>query len=192
MRLCSQGEGATLALAERLSAAGADLITLHARYASARRRRQGAANLDAVKELVQGLNIPVVSNGNVRTPADIHENLAHTGAQGIMVGETLLGNPWYVAVFVCFCSDLAGCCASIFENKLPDPVDISLEYIELCRTYADTASLKTVETHIQHFFDFQWYVLAQVQARARLTIERTAKDFRGVAHSVKSLRYAHR
>jgi tRNA-dihydrouridine synthase 1 len=44
--------------------------------------------------LANGLDIPVVSNGNVRTWNDVQENLSYTGASGVMVGETLLGNPW--------------------------------------------------------------------------------------------------
>ena len=41
-----------------------------------------------------GVRIPVVSNGNVRAWADVVANKAHTGADGIMVGEALLANPW--------------------------------------------------------------------------------------------------
>lgn len=57
----------------------------------------GAADLSVVKALSeQGLDIPVVSNGNVRTWEDIKRNREETGADGIMVGETLLANPWFV------------------------------------------------------------------------------------------------
>ena len=44
----------------------------------------------------EGLQVPVVSNGNVRTYEDVVKNQEFTRADGIMVGETLLGNPWYV------------------------------------------------------------------------------------------------
>ena len=37
-----------------------------------------------------------MSNGNVRTWEDVCENRRTTGADGVMVGETLLANPWYV------------------------------------------------------------------------------------------------
>ena len=46
-----------------------------------------------VKALVEGIGVPVVSNGNVRTWEDVSQNAEYTGAGGIMVGETLLGNP---------------------------------------------------------------------------------------------------
>ena len=95
MRLC-QNVGATPDLGARLEAAGASWITLHARHVSARRRRQGAADLSQVKVLKERLRIPVVSNGNVRTWEDVVANQAETGADGIMVGEALLANPWSV------------------------------------------------------------------------------------------------
>lgn len=46
--------------------------------------------------------------------------------------------------------------SSLFEGTLPDPVSASLEYLELCRTYPDSATLKTIQTHIRHFMEHQW------------------------------------
>ena len=95
LRFC-QPMGKTAELAYRLQNQGASWITLHARTVSARRRRQGAADLSVVKELKAQLEVPVISNGNVRTFSDLQTNLDWTGADGVMVGETLLDNPWYV------------------------------------------------------------------------------------------------
>ncbi len=95
IRLC-QNTALTPDLGTRLAAAGASWITLHARHVSARRRRQGAADLEQVRVLKERVGVPVVSNGNVRTWEDVCENRRMTGADGIMVGETLLANPWCV------------------------------------------------------------------------------------------------
>ena len=94
IRLCPSAK--TTDFGRLLEHAGASWVTLHARHVSAKRRRQGAADLDAIRELKQALAIPVVSNGNVRTFADVQENASYTCADGVMVGETLLGNPWCV------------------------------------------------------------------------------------------------
>ncbi|KAI0266471.1 FMN-linked oxidoreductase [Gloeopeniophorella convolvens] len=136
LRLCSP-TAATLTLASALEASGASFVALHARHPSARRRRQGAADLSVVKTLVESLQIPVISNGNVRTWDDVLQNKKLTGASGVMVGETLLGNPY------------------LFEGTLPDPVSVSLEYLDSCRMYPETASLKTVQSHVRHFMEFQ-------------------------------------
>jgi tRNA-dihydrouridine synthase 1 len=58
-----------------------------------------------VKELkeCEELRVPIISNGNVRglrisswdgDEGDVARNLRETGADGIMVGEGLLENPW--------------------------------------------------------------------------------------------------
>ncbi|KAJ7512909.1 t-diRNAhydrouridine synthase [Mycena galericulata] len=143
LRIC-QAATKTLDLAERLEACGASWLTLHARTVAPRRRRHGAADLSQVKRLKDNLSLPVVSNGNVRVWNDLEENLKATGADGLMVAETLLGNP------------------CLFANKIPDPVEISLEYLDISREYPGTATLPIITTHIRHFIDFQchrrpWY-----------------------------------
>ncbi|KXN92130.1 tRNA-dihydrouridine(16/17) synthase [NAD(P)(+)]-like protein [Leucoagaricus sp. SymC.cos] len=136
IRLC-QPNSKTLELSQRLEHCGAAWVTLHARTVSVRRRRQGTADLEQVKRLKERLSIPVISNGNVRTHADLWDNLALTGADGLMVGETLLGNP------------------CIFTEMVPDPVEISLQYLSLCNQYPGVTSLKAIQTHIRHFVEFQ-------------------------------------
>ncbi|KAG1846056.1 FMN-linked oxidoreductase [Suillus subalutaceus] len=147
LRLCpssSPPSSSTVEFATLLEQAGASWITLHARHVSARRRRQGAADLNVVRTLKTALRVPVVSNGNVRTWEDVQRNRGETQADGIMVGETLLGNP------------------CIFANIIPDPVRVSLEYLEICKELPDIATHKTIETHVRHFIEFQcsrrpWY-----------------------------------
>ena len=96
LRLCpsSSPPTSTVEFASLLEQAGASWITLHARHVSARRRRQGAADLEVVHALKRTLGVPVITNGNVRTWEDMQKNKEETEADGIMVGETLLGNPW--------------------------------------------------------------------------------------------------
>ncbi|KAI8968816.1 FMN-linked oxidoreductase [Trametes punicea] len=136
LRLC-QNTAATPDLGARLEAAGASWLALHARHVSARRRRQGAADLSQVRVLRERVRIPVVSNGNVRTWEDVVRNKEETGADGIMVGETLLENP------------------CLFANVTPDPVKISLEYLNICREHPETATMQTMQTHVRHFVDHQ-------------------------------------
>lgn len=157
LRLC-QPAPKTLDLAKRLEACGASWITLHPRTVSARRRRQGAADLNEVKRLKDHMNIPIISNGNVRVWDDIQDNIMFTGADGVMIGESLLENPWSVThpPLAFRPHDLLICALSLFANTLPDPVDISLEYLELCREYLGTATIPNIQTHIRHFIDFQW------------------------------------
>ncbi|KIJ61601.1 hypothetical protein HYDPIDRAFT_176966 [Hydnomerulius pinastri MD-312] len=143
IRLCASAK--TVDLGRLLEHAGASWVTLHARHVSAKRRRQGAADLDAVQELKDALTVPVVSNGNVRTFSDIHDNMAYTRADGAMVGETLLGNP-------CLFSG----------DDIRDPVHMSLEYLDICKVLPEVTTLKTIQAHVRHIIEFQcvrrpWY-----------------------------------
>jgi len=53
---------------------------------------------------------------------------------------------------------------SLFEGTIPDPVSVSLEYLELCRMYPGTATLKTIQTHIRHFMENQWWVTSSMDS----------------------------
>jgi len=100
---------------------------------SARRRRQGAADLLEVLRLAaddSGISIPIVSNGNVRTWEDVEANRAFTHAKGIMVGETLLGNPWYALWLLgCRCCAMLMCSPTFSPVYLPTSYQILFEYL---------------------------------------------------------------
>jgi tRNA-dihydrouridine synthase 1 len=53
---------------------------------------------------------------------------------------------------------------SLFEGTIPDPVSVSLEYLELCRVYPGTATLKTIQTHTRHFMENQWWVTSSMDS----------------------------
>ena len=85
----------TVEFATMLRNSGASLIAVHGRHrGSEDRRRDGSADLDAIAAVVDALKpLPVLSNGNVRSPEDVTNNLKYTKAAGIMVAEELLRDP---------------------------------------------------------------------------------------------------
>jgi len=75
------------------------------------------------------LSIPVISNGGIRVFDDIRQCLDYTGCDGVMSAEALLNNPTF------------------FSNiEPPDPFDITLEYLELCKLYPTTR--KYINCHV--------------------------------------------
>lgn len=54
----------------------------------------GKANWDAIAEVKQAISIPVIANGDVKTPKDVIHILDHTGADAVMIGRKAIGNPW--------------------------------------------------------------------------------------------------
>ena len=156
IRLCNPVEH-TLPFAKRLALAGSSWITLHARFgASTWKRRHGPADLSQVKLLKEGLQVPVISNGNVRTYEDVVQNYEFTRADGIMVGETLLGNPWYVQSPSSSGRGIESK-FSLFAGITPDPVQVSLEYLDICTKCPEgSVDLEVAKKHVKHFIDFQW------------------------------------
>ena len=54
----------------------------------------GRAEYDTIAEVKSELRIPVIANGDVRTPEEARQVLEATGADGIMVGRAAQGRPW--------------------------------------------------------------------------------------------------
>jgi tRNA-dihydrouridine synthase B len=74
--------------------AGADLISIHGR--TKEQGYSGKANWDRVGEARRQVpHLPVFVNGDITTPELAKEALAKSGADGVLIGRGLLGNPWF-------------------------------------------------------------------------------------------------
>ena len=82
-------------LARRFEGAGAQMLTLHARFA--RQGFDGEADWSLIRELKGAVGVPVVGNGDVRTPDDALSMMSETGCDGVMVGRAAIANPWALA-----------------------------------------------------------------------------------------------
>jgi len=54
----------------------------------------GEADWDAIAEIVDALEIPVIGNGDVNRAEDIDRMLDHTGCAAVMIGRAAMSNPW--------------------------------------------------------------------------------------------------
>ena len=80
-------------LAKRLEQAGVQMITIHGR--TTEMKFSGTARLDGIAEVVAAVDrIPVIGNGDVRTPADALRMIEVTGCAGVMIGRGALSMPW--------------------------------------------------------------------------------------------------
>lgn len=77
-------------IAKEIEDIGASLITLHGR--TAKQKYSGNANWDAIKELYEKINIPLVGNGDIKSEEDIDKYL-HSHCDGLMIGRAAIGNP---------------------------------------------------------------------------------------------------
>ena len=80
-------------MARRLEDAGVSLVTIHGR--TTEMRFSGQARLDGIAEVVAAVkHIPVIGNGDVKTPHDAKRMIEHTGCAGVMIGRGALSHPW--------------------------------------------------------------------------------------------------
>jgi nifR3 family TIM-barrel protein len=80
------------AVAQAVEEGGGRMLTIHARFASA--RHSGPADWEALRRVKQARTIPVIGNGGIRAAGDALAMLAQTGVDGVMVGQAAIGNPW--------------------------------------------------------------------------------------------------
>ncbi len=71
---------------------GCAAIALHGR--TARQYYSGAADWEAIGDLVARLAIPVLGNGDIWEAADAASMVEQTGCAGVVVGRGCLGRPW--------------------------------------------------------------------------------------------------
>ncbi len=74
---------------------GAVLVAVHGR--TAEQAYTGSADWDAIAEVKQAVQVPVLASGDVKRVADIAHILDATGCDGAMVGRAAIGNPWIFA-----------------------------------------------------------------------------------------------
>ncbi|NMB54868.1 MAG: tRNA dihydrouridine synthase DusB [Leptolinea sp.] len=84
-----------LEVAHLIEDAGASALAVHGRTRN--QLYSGCADWDAIARIKQELKIPVIGNGDVTRPEDIHRFFTHTACDALMIGRGAVGNPWIFA-----------------------------------------------------------------------------------------------
>jgi tRNA-dihydrouridine synthase B len=82
-----------LRIARIAEAAGVQALAIHGRTRAC--MFEGAAEYDTIAEVKAAVRIPVIANGDIRSPEDAKRVLEATGADGIMIGRAAQGRPWF-------------------------------------------------------------------------------------------------
>lgn len=75
-------------------AAGAAAVAMHGRTRV--QMYEGKADWSVLREVKKKLSIPLMGNGDVRTPEDARRMFEEVGCDAVMIGRAALGNPWMI------------------------------------------------------------------------------------------------
>jgi tRNA-dihydrouridine synthase B len=156
-----------VAIALRCQDAGARVLTLHPRTRA--QMYTGSARWDEIAAVVQALEIPVLGNGDIKTPHDALRMQQQTGCAGVMIARGSFGQPW---IFTQARSLLAG------EPMPPAPpveerFAIAVEHAKMAEAYENDPRGAAIEFR-KHL---GWYVKGLP----------CSADLRRTLHQVESL-----
>jgi len=124
-------------LAKRFQDAGIKMLTLHARFA--KQGFEGEADWRLISQLRESVQVPLIGNGDIKTPEDALRMLRETGCDGVMVGRAAISNPWALGRIS---AALTGEPCPL-DPTLADRIEVAMEHIrKMVACEADASSFE--------------------------------------------------
>jgi tRNA-dihydrouridine synthase B len=100
----SDDEIVCVELARMAESCGLAAVALHAR--TREQGYSGQARWEWIAAIKDAVKIPVIGNGDIRTPEDACAMVAQTGCDAVMIGRTAPSNPWIFRQIEQYCQSM--------------------------------------------------------------------------------------
>ena len=117
-------------VAKIVEKAGASAICVHPRTRS--QGYSGSADWSIIKAVKESISIPVIGNGDVKSPEDAKRMLDETKCDAVMIGRGVLGNPWIIKNSIEY---LNGNQYSSISNR--EKIDMCLHHLDYLNNLKD-------------------------------------------------------
>jgi len=139
-----------VAIARIAERCGIQALAVHGRTRACAYR--GDAEYDTIAAIKRAVSIPVIANGDIRTPQQAKHVLDYTGADGVMIGRAAQGRPWIFNII----DHYLRTGKLLDDPPVPTIRDIMLEHLRaLYDFYGEHVGVRIARKHIS------WYSKGQ-------------------------------
>lgn len=133
-------------VAKVIEKAGASAICIHPRTRS--QGYSGKADWNIIKEVKENVSIPVIGNGDIKSPEDAKRMLEETKCDAVMIGRGVLGNPWLIKNTVNY---LEG--KEVIDVSIVDRINMCLKHLKLLDSLKnEKLACLEIRNHISWYF----------------------------------------
>jgi nifR3 family TIM-barrel protein len=173
-----------LEFVKHVAEAGADLISMHGR--TKEQGYSGVANWQRVGEArKQVSHLPFFVNGDITSPELAKQALDISGADGVLIGRGMLGNPWFAKRVETFLTDGVLLPDASFEQRIA----MAKRHAELQVEHYGERGLIKLRKHLPWYFkgEHGWKDFRSELVRVSTLAELDAVLLRGLEHRNEDL-----